>query len=70
VSHRNGESAQNRKLSWSPDVSLDAFDEVRFPLQTRWRHQKWKDFLYTSPRIYQIEQVNFNSYSKLVINQM
>jgi hypothetical protein len=28
VSHRNGESAQNRKLSWSPDVSLDAFDEV------------------------------------------
>jgi hypothetical protein len=60
VLHRNGESAQNRKLLWSPDVSLEAFGEMRFPLQTST----------TSPGIYQIEQVNFNSYPKLVINLM
>jgi hypothetical protein len=58
VSHRNGESAQNRKLSWSPDVSLEALDEMRFPYKQA----------HTSPGIYQIEQLNFNSYPKLVIN--
>ncbi|CAM6079223.1 unnamed protein product, partial [Sphagnum tenellum] len=29
VHNRNGESGQNRKLLWSPDVSLEAFSSFR-----------------------------------------